>query len=339
MMMDVVRKFVVAGPLAACVMFTQSALSAIPAAHVYHNHMPNFWPFYAVNLADQYNATPVGGQIRYTYDGQVIELKKNPPARYTYYLPSSLGSGVMPHDDLVAYYSPDAKTGAYLWWPQQVAQELSDFSGKQGQIHVTMSGALVNNVQSLNTLQNVPGYNNPNWGQSWRNKYNSLVTRNSYKGLDLIHFTGHHSMGPLVGLDYFLKDLIFHNVTLAQSYFPGANFESSKGFFPTELGFSERLIPTLRKLGVQWSVMGNNHFSRTLQDYPFDQYYPNGDTLISPPNRADLRNTSTVGQWVSQPMAHEQQVIRNKYPFASTPHWVRYVDRLRVRPTRLPAFR
>ena len=34
-----------------------------------HNHMPNFWPYYDVT---QYSATPVGGPIRYTYDGQVI---------------------------------------------------------------------------------------------------------------------------------------------------------------------------------------------------------------------------------------------------------------------------
>ena len=57
-------------------------------------------------------------------------------------------------------------------------------------------------------------------------------------------------MGPLVGPDYFLKDLIFHNVTLAQPYFLSDGFKSSRGFFPTELGFSERLIPTLSKLGV-----------------------------------------------------------------------------------------
>ena len=53
---------------------------------------------------------------------------------------------------------------------------------------------------------------------------------------------------------------------------------------------------------------------------------PGSDTLVSPPNRADLQNTSAVGSWVSVSMAHEQQVIKNKYPFASTPHWVRYLD-------------
>jgi len=83
----------------------------IAATHVYHNHMPNFWPFYAVDIGAKYNSTPVGGPIRYTYDGEVINLKQNPPPGYSYYLP---GGGIMPHDDLVAYYSHNAKTGAYL---------------------------------------------------------------------------------------------------------------------------------------------------------------------------------------------------------------------------------
>lgn len=300
--------------------------AGIPAAHVYHNHMPNFWPFYGVDVNATYNATAVGAPVRYMYDGQVINLKNSPPAGYSYYLPASAGGGIMPHDDLVSYYTPDAKTGAYQWWPQTVAGELQSYAVGSGQIHVTMSGAVINNVNSLENLQNVPGYTNPSWGTSWTNSFNSLKTTNGYRTLDTIHFTGHHSMGPLVGSDYFLKDLIFQNATLAQSYFLGSSFVSSKGFFPTELGFSERLIPVLSKLGVQWSVMGNNHFSRTLKDYPFATYDATGDTLISPPNRADLRNSSSVGAWVANGMAHEQQNIINKFPFASTPHYVRHVD-------------
>jgi chitodextrinase len=298
----------------------------IPAAHVYHNHMPNFWPFYAVDVTAKYNSTAVGAPIRYTYDGEVINLKLNPPSGYSYYLPASLGGGIMPHDDLVTYYTPDAKTGAYQYWPMQVANEMQSWSGAKGQVHVTMSGAVINNVQSLATLQNVPGYSNTSWGQSWANTFNTLKTSNNYRTLDTVHFTGHHTMGPLVGPDYFLKDLIYQNATLAQPYFLGGNFVSSKGFFPTELGFSERLIPTLAKLGVQWSVLGNNHYSRTLKDYPYATYDATGDTIVSPPNRADLQNTSTTGSWVAAGMAHEQQVIVNKFPFASTPHWVRAVD-------------
>src|SRR5512140_717101 len=119
----------------------------IAAAHVYHNHMPNFWAYYDVS---QYASTPVGSPIRYTYDGQVINLKKSPPSNYTYFLPSG---APMPHDDLVTYYSADAKTGAYLYWPPAVAGDMST-NANTGQIHVTMSGAVVNNVQDLSTLQN-----------------------------------------------------------------------------------------------------------------------------------------------------------------------------------------
>src|ERR1700740_1869414 len=90
-----------------------SHAGTIPAAHVYHNHMPNFWPFYAVDVQAKYNATAVGAPIRYTYDGDVINLKNNPPSGYSYYLPASLGGGIMPHDDLVSYYTPAAKTGAF----------------------------------------------------------------------------------------------------------------------------------------------------------------------------------------------------------------------------------
>ncbi|WP_374514106.1 hypothetical protein [Niveibacterium sp.] len=104
--------------------------AGIPAAHVYHNHMPNFWPFYGVDVTATYNGTAVGAPIRYMYDGQVINLKKSPPAGYSYYLPASAGGGIMPHDDLVSYYSPDAKTGAYQSWPQTVASELQSFSAR-----------------------------------------------------------------------------------------------------------------------------------------------------------------------------------------------------------------
>ncbi|MFC5704061.1 carbohydrate binding domain-containing protein [Cohnella faecalis] len=294
------------------------ASAEIAAAHVYHNHMPNFWAFYDVN---QYSSTSVGSPIRYTYDGDVIALKNNPPAGYTYFLPNG---SPMPHDDLVSYYSHHAKKGAYLTWPWSVANDLRS-SQPTAQMHVTMSGAVINNVNNIIQRGNVSDYNNPNWWQPWRTAYSNLITTNGKKTLDLIHFSGHHSMGPLTGNDYLLKDLIYQNVTLAQPYFLGTAFKSSKGFFPTELGFSERIIPVLDKLGIKWSVIGNNHFSRTLKDYPLLNS-PGTDTMVSPPNRADLQNTSTVGSWVNQNMTNEQQVVYNKYPFASTPHWVRYVD-------------
>lgn len=152
-----------------------SGVSAeIAAAHVYHNHMPNFWAYYDVN---QYGSTPVGSPIRYTYDGDVIDLKNNPPQGYPYYLPNG---AIMPHDDLVSYYSHHAKKGAYLSWPWNVATDLRN-NHSQAQMHVTMSGSVVNNVNSIIQRGNVSDYNNPNWGQPWRNAYNNLLTTNGKK--------------------------------------------------------------------------------------------------------------------------------------------------------------
>ena len=220
------------------------AHALVAATHVYHNHMPNFWPYYDVN---QYANTKVGDPIRYTYDGQVIRIKENPPAGYTYFNPSS--GKVMPHDDFQAYYQHHAKQGAYKSWPIETAQSNS---GRYplSTTHVTMSGALVNNLQSFADLSiEGMGYDQ-GWANGWKSVQPNLKTQNGYPALDAIHFTGHHSMGPLVGPKYFLKDLIFQNVTLQQDYFLGNSFVSSKGYFPTELGFSERLIPTLKKIGL-----------------------------------------------------------------------------------------
>ena len=290
----------------------------IAATHIYHNHMPNFWPYYDVS---KYDSLKVGDAIRYTYDGDVFLLKQNPPSNYTYFLPKT--GEPMPHDDLETYYSHSAKQNAYTSWPPATAKN-NNTPHPQSQTHVTMSAAVINNVQSFAFNGNLLGYKT-NWASEWRDAYKSLKTTNGFRALDAIHFTGHHSMGPLVGPKYFLKDLIYHNVTLQQDYFLGSDFKSSKGFFPTELGFSERLIPTLRKLGIEWSVLGNNHYSRCLKDYPYLNM-PGYDTLVSPPNRADLQNTYEYGEWETVRMAHEQQDIVNKFPFSNIPHWVQYVN-------------
>ena len=297
----------------------QGAQAEVAATHIYHNHMPNFWPYYDVK---DYDSTGVGQPIRYMYDGQVINLKNNPPSDYTFYIP---GSGQpMPHDDFVSYYSHHAKKGAYLTWPPETARN-NNRNHPLSQTHVTMSASVINNVQSFGELGNLDGYY-LGWGDLWREVQTTVKTTNGYNALDTIHFSGHHTMGPLVGNDYFLKDLIYHNVTQAQDYFIGTgSFRSSNGFFPTELGFSERIIPALTKLGIEWSVLGNVHYSRTLKDYPYLND-PGVDTLVSPPNRADLQNESNTGEWVSIPMFNEQQVTQNKFPFASIPHWVQYID-------------
>ena len=53
-------KQLMAPVLIVLLMQAQTAQGAIAAAHVYHNHMPNFWPFYAVDVRPSTTPTPVG---------------------------------------------------------------------------------------------------------------------------------------------------------------------------------------------------------------------------------------------------------------------------------------
>ena len=39
----------------------------------------------------------------------------------------------------------------------------------------------------------------------------------------------------------------------------------SKGFFPAEMVFTERAIPTLVKHGIEWVIVANHHLSRACK--------------------------------------------------------------------------
>ena len=215
-------------------LFSDSALANIKATHIYHNHMPNFWPYF--DLAS-FDTMSDGEPIRYFYAADVINEKKNPRPEW----PRLPDSRPMPHDSLTqgGYYPHHAKWGAYQYWPaNSVEREAARFPLSQK--HVTMSAAVINNVNSLNTTdirELGERYNNPDWNRKWKGTHSYTRTAHNFPKLDLLNFTGHHSMGPLVGKDYFEKDLIFQRVTYKQNYFLGGDAQISSGFFPTELGF------------------------------------------------------------------------------------------------------
>ena len=162
----------------------------IAAAHVYHNHMPNFQPYYDVS---KYESTIFGYPIRYTYDGQVIKKKREGmaliatgksvaqakiEAEWPYWIPSTMinaeglmvpfaagnsnspekyYSTPMPHDDLgndgivpygSGYYVHPDKRDVYNRRPPDLATRLNGIHPK-AQMHITMSGALLNNIQSF----------------------------------------------------------------------------------------------------------------------------------------------------------------------------------------------
>lgn len=286
---------------------TEKIQKKVAATHLYHMHMPNFWPYFDVT---SYENIPNGEFIQYKLDGDIVLWQDQGKV-----LP------FVPHDNLRNYYAHDAKQQGYTYRPPNKIRENNNNWNKSG-AQLTFSGALMTNIDNLSAL-GIHFW--PDWAGNFRDVYYNTKTENNFRALDLVYFTYHHSMGPLIGPEYFEKELLMHEHISKSNFFMGKQYQKSKGFFPTELGFSERLIPTLHKLGIEWSFVSNVHLSRTLNDYPnMDLTHTNN--LISPPNPAYMVNQSPNGNWFTESIFNQNREVANKYPFAALPHWAKYVN-------------
>jgi len=86
------------------------------------------------------------------------------------------------------------------------------------------------------------------------------------------------------------------------------------------MAFSERVIPLLLEMGIQWVEVADNHISRCCENYAFS---PAGDNC-DPPNPADIVNPP-------QPNWFRQSISRgctpnNAFPYSMQPHYAQYVS-------------
>lgn len=139
-----------------------------------------------------------------------------------------------------------------------------------GGAQVSFSGCLMENVDQLSQQQQ--------WGYApgWQKNYitaNSMRTSDGlFPRLDLVQFPYHHSLATLVDKASLKKQIQIHQVAI-QKYF---GLSPSKGFFPPEMSFTERAIPILAELGIEWSIVSNLKLSRACTGYPFS---PTGDNI------------------------------------------------------------
>ena len=66
----------------------------------------------------------------------------------------------------------------------------------------------------------------------------------------------------------------------------GDDVAYSRGIFPPENAFSERMIPALVDEGFEWVLVDNIHFTRACQNYP----HTDSSNLYAP-NPADQVNS------------------------------------------------
>src|SRR6202035_3108293 len=123
-----------------------------------------------------------------------------------------------------------------------------------------MSGALIENIQSLGAANQ---WYSSTWYQ-WNQQAHGWTTTGGKPRMDLVNFTYHHAMAPLISDATLLMELQIHQRQM--QIFWGSNV--SRGYFPAETCFSERMIPILTQLGIAWAVIANNHLARSCPDMP-----------------------------------------------------------------------
>jgi predicted glycosyl hydrolase (DUF1957 family) len=112
--------------------------------------------------------------------------------------------------------------------------------------------------------------------------------------LELVAFGYHHPLMPLLDELDIRMQIKLHKHVYGRTWTDGSTY--SRGAFPPETAFSERIIPSRVAEGIEWTLVDNIHFDRACVNYP----HTNASNLFAP-NRADQVNPDPVaagGAWV-----------------------------------------
>ncbi len=202
------------------------------------------------------------------------------------------------------------RAGPYTSWPRDaVGAARAAGLGRCG-AQVSLTGSLMENLDAFESAGVAfSGWKAP-WAEAagWR-------TDGGNPALDLIGFGYFHPLMALVDPADVSLQIRIHRLAL-QRRFPA--LLPSLGLFPPETAFSERMIPALLDAGVQWVVVDNVHFDRTLPDYPYVK-----ETNLIPPNPADQRSHATPS-WVS--LSDLWAPGQVSAPWGYQPHYATYTD-------------
>ncbi|MCS6770684.1 MAG: carbohydrate-binding protein [Kiritimatiellae bacterium] len=281
--------------------------AANPNVHVtrfWHNHQPLYWPDWNRN-GSQTNR----GQ--YAWDSIVLKPTQNF---------NGLSTKQHPENNLTDIFGLDDRRNAYQNRPRD---SLATFSS-QGGFALSYSGSLIDNVRQLGAGGHL-GYSSGWWNGN--REARTWLTPSGSRRLDLVGFTYHHSLAPLLPKPVLRKEIQIFKQAWWKAWNGNPNLsDHSKGFFPTEMAFSRHLVDVLVDEGYEWVIVASHHLSRTCPTY-FNVVNPTGTWNIysSPPNRADLLGPSpTTGWWYSEP--NPGNAAWNVAPYAYQLHRVQYIN-------------
>ncbi len=224
-----------------------------------------------------------------------------------------------PQNDLRGIFGLDDRVAAYQWRPRDTVSAIS-WAGEAG-AQASYSGGLIANIQSFAEAGGQLGYST-NWHGPWREArgWQTNTPGADFPRMDIVLFSFHHALLPLVDGDAVRKELELYKAVYPQAW--GSAGGVSKGFFPSEMAFSTRLIPYLAEAGIEWSFVSGEKLSRACAEFPV--VFGSGGVNCDPPNRADQLNPAqsyyrriTISRGCGPAEAA---------PFAFTPHRAKYVD-------------
>jgi len=184
--------------------------------------------------------------------------------------------------DVYGIFNKDDRVHDYQDYPRTAIGTVLDLPDAGAQI--SFASALIENVKSL--ADNA--WNGGRYSSDWYSDYRtarSWTTSGGRSRMPQLLVAAHHPIAPLMDENALRMEIRVAKVAYGVAW-GDTNF--SKGYFPAEICFSERMIPVLVEEGVEWVVVADIHLSRACADYP----YQAGEDNCDPPNPADQVNLS-----------------------------------------------
>lgn len=274
----------------------QLAFGQVHTTYLWHLQQPIYWP-------EQSAQNPY--RIQFVKESQ--DLKFNGGNLY----PDGLAH---PLNNLSDIFGKADRVAVYQYRTKDAVQSLN--SHPEGGAQVNFSGCLMDNIASLAAASQ--------WGYSstWNSHFTTArgwTTSGGNPRMDLTGFTYHHALSPLISDACLSWQIRTHKYRYAQVF--GNSPAYSKGYWPAECSFSERIIKVLKNEGFEWTIIANSHLARTLSDYPIN--YGTSGCNISPPNQADKVNTQGTNWWSGQIDGRGGSFAA---PYCYQAHKAKYVD-------------
>jgi hypothetical protein len=279
--------------LAALVGSAAIAQERVHFTYLWHLEQPVYWP-----------ERQVSGVDRYERAWETIQRLDS--------------GGSAPQDDLRGIFGLADRQAVYQY---RVRDAISAISGApEAGAQISYSGGLIENITSLGNANQL-GYGS-GWNTNFRaaRGWNTAASGTNKPRLDVVLFSFHHGLLPLMDDAAIRKEIQLYKRIYAEAW--GSAVPISGGFFPSEMAFSERIIPILASEGVRWTFVSSEKLSRACADFPV--VFGSGGVNCDPPNRADQRNPA-AGAYYRQSISRGCSPAE-AVPLAYQPHRMRWTD-------------